>query len=245
MMNKVAVITGASGGIGSKTAELFSNNGFCVVLSYNNSRAEAFETIKKIEANSGNAIAVKCDVRQKKQTDALMKAAIDNFGKIDVLVNNAGVSLQKLFTDVTEEEYDFLFDTNVKGSINCSQSALKYMINRKSGSIINVSSMWGVVGASCEVHYSASKSALIGLTKSLAKELGPSNIRVNCVAPGMIDTKMNAAFSNDVFEQIKDETPLGKIGNPDDVANALLFFASDSSSFITGQTLCVDGGFTL
>ena len=244
-MMKVAVITGASGGIGSQASKLFTENGFYVVMAYNHGEQEALNNLKEIESNGGKAIAVRCDVREKAQTDVLINSAVEVFGKIDVLVNNAGVSLQKLFTDVTEQEYDLLVDTNVKGAVNCSQSALKYMINQKSGSIINISSMWGVVGASCEVHYSASKAALIGFTKALAKEVGPSNVRVNCVAPGMIDTKMNASFSEEVFEQIKNETPLGVIGTPSDVAKALLFFASDSSSFITGQTLCVDGGLTI
>ena len=162
-----------------------------------------------------------------------------------MLVNNAGVALQKLFVDVNENEYNEIFDTNVKGTINCSQSALKYMINQKSGSIVNISSMWGISGASCEVHYSASKAAIIGLTKALAKEMGLSGIRVNCVAPGMIDTKMNASFSQDVFDQIKEETPLNKIGRPEDVAKAVLYFAGDDSSFVTGQVLCVDGGYVL
>ena len=244
-MMKVAVITGASGAIGAKTAELLSKSGFRVVMAYNKNESEALKTLEKLGLDAAEAIAVKCDVRDKKQTDELMKKAVCTFGKIDVLVNNAGVALQKLFTLVTQEEYDFLFDTNVKGTVNCCQSALEYMINRKSGSIVNISSMWGVVGASCEVHYSASKAAVIGLTKALAKEVGLSNVRVNCIAPGMIDTKMNACFGEDVFEQIKQETPLGRIGTPEDVAKAGLFFASESSSFVTGQILSVDGGLTV
>ncbi len=242
---KTAVVTGASGGIGSKISVCLAEKGYNVVLCYNSSEKSALETVSKIEKNGYNAIAVKCNVKNKNETDSLMKTVFEKFGSVDVLVNNAGVALQKLFVDVNENEYDEIFDTNVKGTINCSQSALKYMINQKSGSIVNISSMWGISGASCEVHYSASKAAIIGLTKALAKEMGLSGIRVNCVAPGMIDTKMNASFSQDVFDQIKEETPLNKIGRPEDVAKAVLYFAGDDSSFVTGQVLCVDGGYVL
>lgn len=244
-MMKTAVVTGASGGIGSRISLCLAEKGYNVVLCYNTSEKTALETVAEIEKNGNNAIALRCDVRNKNETDALLKTVFDKYGRIDVLVNNAGVSLQKLFVDVSEKEYDEIFDTNVRGTINCSQSALKYMINQKSGSIVNISSMWGVNGASCEAHYSASKAAIIGLTKALAKEMGLSNIRVNCVAPGMIDTKMNAAFSQDVFDSIKEETPLNKIGKPEDVAKAVSYFASDDSSFVTGQVLCVDGGYLL
>lgn len=244
-MMKTAVVTGASGGIGSRISLCLAKKGYNVVLCYNTSEKTALETVAEIEKNGNNAIALRCDVRNKNETDALMKTVFDKYGRIDVLVNNAGVSLQKLFVDVSEKEYDEIFDTNVRGTINCSQSALKYMINQKSGSIVNISSMWGVSGASCEAHYSASKAAIIGLTKALAKEMGLSNIRVNCVAPGMIDTKMNAAFSQDVFDSIKEETPLNKIGKPEDVAKAVSYFVSDDSSFVTGQVLCVDGGYLL
>lgn len=241
----VAIVTGASGGIGSETALCLAKKGFDVVVGYNNSEEEALEVVNKIKMLKKNAVAVKCDVRDKLQTDHLAEAAIKEFGRIDVLVNNAGVSLQKLFCDVTEDEYNFIFDTNVKGTFNASQSVLKYMINQKSGSIVNVSSMWGISGGSCEVHYSASKSAIIGFTKALAKELGLSNIRVNCVAPGMIDTKMNAVHPKEIFDEIKEETPLHRIGKAEDIAKAILFFASDRSSFVTGQTLSVDGGFVI
>lgn len=242
---KTAVVTGASGGIGSKISVCLAEKGYNVVLCYNSSEKSALETVSKIEKNGYNAIAVKCNVKNKNETDSLMKTVFEKFGSVDVLVNNAGVALQKLFVDVNENEYNEIFDTNVKGTINFSQSALKYMINQKSGSIVNISSMWGISGASCEVHYSASKAAIIGLTKALAKEMGLSGIRVNCVAPGMIDTKMNASFSQDVFDQIKEETPLNKIGRPEDVAKAVLYFAGDDSSFVTGQVICVDGGYVL
>ena len=240
-----AVITGASGGIGKAIALAFSEKGINVVLGYNSSEKEIVKTLGEITAKGGNAIAVKCDVREKSQTDALIEKAIDVFGKVDILVNNAGVAQQKLFTDITKDDYDRMFDVNVRGTFNCCQSALRDMINRKSGCIINVSSMWGITGASCEVHYSASKAAVIGLTKALAKEVGLSGIRVNCIAPGMIDTKMNASLSDDDIEAIRQETPLDRIGKPSDIAGVVCFLASEQASFITGQVLSVDGGFVV
>lgn len=242
---KTAVITGASGGIGSAVAIEFAEKGYNVVISYCSSKNEAEKTAEKIKACGGNAICVKCDVTKKEETDELIKKAVDTFGSVDALVNNAGVAQQKLFTDITKEDYDRMFDVNVRGVFNCSQSALKVMISKKSGAIVNISSMWGVSGASCEVHYSASKAAVIGFTKALAKEEGLSGIRVNCISPGMIDTKMNASFSKEIFDEICDITPLGRIGAPEEVAKAVVFLASDEASFITGQNLCVDGGLTV
>ena len=164
---------------------------------------------------------------------------------VDILINNAGISEQKLFTDITDDDWNNMLSVNLTGCFNCCRAASKYMINQKYGSIINVSSMWGIAGASCEVHYSASKSGIIGLTKALAKELGPSNIRVNCVAPGVINTEMNQHLNKDDLSELINSTPLCRIGDPIDVAEAIMFLASDKSSFITGQTLSVDGGFIL
>lgn len=237
-MSKTVVITGASGGIGSAAATLFLEKGYNVVLGYNSNPESAEEIAEKYD----NAIACKCDVRFKEETDCLIETAVEKFGSVDVLVNNAGVAQQKLFTDITKEDYDLIFDVNMRGTFNCCQSALKYMINQKSGSIVNISSMWGISGGSCEVHYSASKSAVIGLTKALAKEVGLSGVRVNCIAPGMIDTKMNAEYGEDVFDEIRDETPLNRIGKPEDVAQAILYLSDEVSSFVTGQVLSVDGG---
>ena len=240
-----AVVTGASGGIGKAIALALSEKGFNVVLGYNSSENEIVKILGEINARGSNAIAVKCDVREKSQTDSLIEKAIDAFGKVDILVNNAGVAQQKLFTDITKDDYDRMFDVNVRGTFNCCQSVLRDMINRKSGCIVNVSSMWGITGASCEVHYSASKAAVIGLTKALAKEVGLSGIRVNCIAPGMIDTKMNSSLSKDDVEAIRQETPLDRIGKPSDVAGVVCFLASDEASFITGQVLSVDGGLVI
>lgn len=242
---RTAVVTGASGDIGREISLLLGSRGYNVVLVYNSSFDRAKRTAEEIISAGGNALCVKCDVTKKEETDLLAKKVMEVFGQTDVLVNNAGVSMQKLFTDCSEEDYDFVFDVNVKGMMNCTGSVLPHMISRKSGSIVNISSMWGVTGASCEVHYSASKSAVIGFTKALSKEVGLSGIRVNCVSPGMIDTKMNSSFSKEVFDEMREITLLNRIGKPEEVANAVAFLAGDEASFITGQNLCVDGGITV
>ena len=164
-------------------------------------------------------------------------------GRIGALINNAGIAQQKMFCDITEQDFDRMMGVTVKGAFNCIQAALPDMVHEKSGKIINVSSMWGVCGASCEVHYSAAKSALIGLTKALARELAPSNIQVNCIAPGVIDTKMNASLGEETLELLKEESPMGRFGTPEEVARLMLFLAGDGSDFITGQTIGIDGAF--
>ena len=184
----------------------------------------------------------KCDVSSKEDVRSYFNEAEKSLGRITALVNNAGVSLQKLFTDVTEEEAERVFDINVKGAFNCCQEALPSMIREKQGKIVNISSMWGICGASCEVHYSASKAAVIGLTKALAKEVGPSSINVNCVCPGVIDTKMNAHLSEDDMNAHREEIPLMRIGTPRDVAETVYFLCSDKADYITGQIISVDGG---
>ena len=191
------------------------------------------------------AAAYPADVSDKTEVEEMFRKAEQELGKISALVNNAGIAEQILFSDITEEKRDRMFAVNVKGAYNCTQAVLPSMIHEKYGRIINVSSMWGISGASCEVHYSASKAALIGFTKALAKEVGLSGITVNCVAPGVIGTDMNAAISREILEELKENTPLNRIGTSEDVAEAILFLASDKASFITGQTLSVDGGFIL
>ena len=167
------------------------------------------------------------------------------FTRIDALVNNAGIAQQKLFTDISARDWGDMFDVNVKGVFHCCQAVLPDMISRKSGCIVNVSSMWGEAGASCEVHYSAAKAAVIGLTKALAKEVGPSGVRVNCVTPGVIATAMTANLDEDAIASLKEETPLGVIGSPRDVADAIYYLASDRAAFVTGQVLGVSGGFVI
>ncbi|HOV42272.1 MAG TPA: SDR family NAD(P)-dependent oxidoreductase, partial [Oscillospiraceae bacterium] len=191
---ETVLITGASRGIGRETAKLFSKNGFNVVINYNKSEKDALELLSEIK----NAAAIRADVSNRKEVFEMIEKANSIFGGIDILVNNAAVAGQMLFQDISEEEWDRIFDTNVKGAFNCTQAVLPHMLHKKSGKIINISSIWGITGASCEVHYSASKAALIGFTKALAKELGPSGITVNCVAPGIINTDMNSSIPNEV-----------------------------------------------
>ena len=235
-----AVITGSARGIGAATAALFADMGYNVVINYNTSEAEALELQKRLGEKT---IAVKADVSTPEGAKLLFSEAKKAFGTVDVLVNNAGIAQQKLFTDITQADYDRMFDCNVRSVFNCCQCALPDMIHNKYGRIVNISSMWGIEGASCEVHYSASKAAVIGMTKALAREVAPSGITVNCIAPGVIDTPMNRGFDEETMNALRDETPVGRIGTPEDVAGAVAFFADERSGFITGQVLGVDGGF--
>jgi 3-oxoacyl-[acyl-carrier protein] reductase len=244
-MQKTALITGASRGIGRASAELFAAEGYHVVVNYLHSQAQAEELCAALEADGHQALAIKADVSKRAQVDALVHATLARFGTIDVLVNNAGIAQQKLFNDITEDEWDRMLDINLKGIFNCCQAVLPTMLHHKSGRIINLSSMWGIAGASCEVHYSAAKAAVIGFTKALAKELGPSNIQVNCVAPGVIKTEMNSALTDADRAALIEETPLMRIGTPQEVAQAIYFLASDRSSFFTGQVLSPNGGFVI
>ena len=244
-MKKTVLITGASGGIGKAAALAFAKAGYNVAVHYNNSQAAAEELCRELESMGVKAVAVQADVSDKAAVEKMFADVRAAIGAVGVLVNNAGIAEQALFSDITEEMWDRMFDVNVKGAYLCTKSALPDMIHEKWGRIINISSMWGISGASCEVHYSASKAALIGFTKALAKEVGLSGITVNCIAPGVIDTKMNGHLSPNIMEELKNETPLNRIGTPEDVAEAILFLASEKSSFITGQVLSVDGGFIL
>ena len=241
---KTAVITGSSQGIGRQIALEFAKNNYNVVINYNESKNEAFELVEKIKKSGSTSIAVQADVSKFQEAQKLIDLSLNEFGKINVLVNNAGISLQKIFQDVSEAEWKNLFAVNVGSVFNCCSCVLKDMISRKSGKIINISSIWGMVGASMEVHYSASKAAIIGFTKALAKELGPSGINVNCVSPGVIDTKMNN-FDQETFAELKNETPLGKIGSALDIAKTVLFLASSDADFITGQVISPNGGFVI
>ena len=240
-MNKTVLITGASRGIGRACAKLFCENGYNVVANYLNSEVE----IKTLVSGFDNMLPVRADVSDELQVAHMVELANRKFGDIDVLINNAGVAMQKLFTDTEKSEWDRLFDINVGGVFNCCREVAPGMIRNHKGKIINISSIWGVTGASCEVAYSATKAAIIGLTKALAKELGPSGICVNCIAPGVIETDMNRMLDAETIESLIDETPLQTIGKPYDIASTALFLASDNSSFITGQVLGVNGGFVI
>ena len=237
-MAKTVLITGASRGIGAAAAKLFYENGYSVVINYNSSEKEALMLEKELKGST----AIKCDVSSEKDVKKMVDTVIEKYGKIDVLINNAGISKQNLITDVSSEEWDRMFAVNVRGTFLVSKHVLSHMIRNKTGKIINVSSIWGICGASCEACYSASKGAIISFTKALAKEVGPSKITVNAVAPGFIDTQMNENISDEDKAAFCEETPLGRIGTAQEVANTLLFLASENASFITGQVLTLDGG---
>lgn len=241
-MNKTVLVTGASRGIGCEIARQFAVRGYNVVINFNKNKQKAFLLVNELLDAHYNAMAVQADVSNNEQVTAMIEEIKRKFGGIDILVNNAGIAKQQLFTDISEQEWDNMFDINVKGMFLCSRAVIPHMIRNKSGKIINISSIWGMTGASCEVLYSATKAAVIGLTKSLAKELGPSNIQVNCVAPGVIDTDMNSDLDDQAFEDLKEQTPLGVIGKGIDIAETVLFLASDRSNFITGQVISPNGG---
>lgn len=242
---KTVLITGASRGIGKATAKMFAEKGWNVLINYLNSEEAALTLRDDLNITSGAAEVFKADVSKRSQVEQLVAYGLERFGDIDVLVNNAGLSQTGLFGEITEQEWDAVFAVNLKGVFNCCQSVLPVMLRKKRGKIINVSSIWGMVGASCEVPYSAAKAGVIGLTKALAKELGPSNIQVNCVAPGIIETEMLMHLSPEELAELKNETPLQKIGRPEDAAGTIAFLASAGADFITGQVLSPNGGFVI
>ena len=235
---KSVFITGGSRGIGKAMVELFSENGYKVAFTYKSSDSKAMALSEKY-----SALAIKADSESEEEINAAAERALSELGSVDCLINNAAVSSFSLFTDIKTEEWNSIFSVNVTAPFLYTRALLPQMINRKSGRIINISSMWGVVGSSCEVAYSATKSALIGMTKALAKEVGPSGITVNAIAPGVIDTKMNSALSEEDMEALKNDTPLMRIGSAKEVAEAAFFLASDAASFITGAVLNVNGGY--
>ncbi len=243
---KTAVVTGASRGIGAACAVALAKSGYNVILGYKVNKERAEQLAEVLVSGYGiAAIAVQADVSDSAQADILIETAYRNFGRVDVLVNNAGIAQFKLFTEITDEEWSNMIGTNLTGVFNCSRAAAKIMINQKSGSIVNISSMWGQVGASCEVHYSASKAGVIGLTQALAKELAPSGVRVNCVCPGVIKTDMLSEIDEETIDALIEETPIGKIGTPKNIADSVAFLSSDRAEFITGQVLGVNGGFVI
>lgn len=244
---KTVVITGASGGIGSATAAAFASKDYNVVLQYNHNSEKAAELADKIQKEYRvKALPVKADVSSSKDVCSMFDLIEQQLSRVDVLINNAGIAQQKLFTDITDDDWRKMIGTNLDGVFYCSREVLRrFMIKNHSGVILNISSMWGQVGASCEVHYSAAKAGIIGLTKALAKEVGLSQIRVNCIAPGVIMTDMMKDFDEQTINELKDETPLNVLGEPQDIAQTALFLCSDKAKFITGQILGVNGGFVI
>ncbi|MBE7014592.1 MAG: SDR family oxidoreductase [Ruminococcaceae bacterium] len=240
-MKKVIVIIGASRGIGKGISEYFLEKGHIVIGTFNKSLNEANEIKEKYPLFD----PIKTDVTNEEEIKKTVSEIIKKYGHIDCLINNAGISKTGLLQDMGLEDYNEIFDVNVKGLFLFTKEVLPYMINKKSGKIINISSMWGITGGACEVLYSASKSAVIGLTKALAKEVGPSNINVNCIAPGVIKTDMLNNLKEDDLEVLREETPLLKIGTPFDIAKVCYFLFSENSDFITGQVLSVDGGIVI
>lgn len=240
---KHCLITGGSRGIGAATAYRFAQAGYKVTFFYRSDEESAEYTKQKIQNLTYDCLAYKVDVRDLDAVTAAVKEAEDTMGPIDVLVSNAGIAKIELLTRTSPEEWNRIMDTNIGGLYNLVYTVLPSMIARHSGSIVTVSSMWGISGASCEVAYSTSKAAIIGFTKALAQEVGPSSIRVNCVAPGVIDTEMNASLDDEIRSGLCENTPLCRIGSPEEVADAIFYLAEENASFITGQVLGVNGGF--
>ena len=236
IVNKVVVVTGSSRGIGANIVKTLAKKGYRVILNYNKSENYAQNVLKELI----NVDIFKADVSKKAEAVSLINFAIEKYGKIDVLINNAGISQSKLFTDLTDEDWNNIINSNLNSAFFCSREAAKNMIHNKSGLIINISSIWGITGASCEVAYSTSKAALNGFTKALAKELGPSNIRVNAIAPGIINTDMNNYLSNEELESIKEEIPLERIGETIDISKCVEWLIEDN--YTTGQIISINGG---
>lgn len=244
-MSKVALITGASRGIGKSIAIELARCGISVAINYNSSYEKANELLKHIRGFNSNANIYKADVSNENEVFEMVHKIESDLGKIDIAINNAGISQIGLFTEMSSFDRDRMIGVNLIGAMNVSKAVLRGMIHYKSGSIINISSMWGEVGASCEVVYSAAKAGLIGFTKALAKEVGPSGIRVNCISPGVIDTDMNSELSESDIKDLIDDVPLNRIGTAVDIAKTAKFLISDDASYITGQILSVNGGIVI
>lgn len=243
-MKKTVLVTGATGGIGEAICRTFAKEGCDIAVHYSSSEEKAKALCEELEKKySVRAEAFKADFTAEEEVKALAENVKTSFGKVDVLVNNAGIAYQSLFQLADDKKIKEVFDINLMSALSLTKEVLPSMISSKWGRIINLSSMWGITGASCEVHYSAAKSALIGFTKALAKEVGPSGITVNCVAPGFIDTKMNGNLDEEAVREIIDATPVGRAGTGEDVARLVRFLASDEAEFITGQVISVDGGY--
>lgn len=241
--NKVVVVTGGSRGIGAEIVKKLARDKYRVILNYNKSENEAKKIKEDLQKDNINIEIFKADVSKREEVKELIDFVINKFGKIDVLINNAGISQAKLFTDLTDEDWNNMIQTNLTSVFYCTQEAIKNMISRKEGLIINISSIWGITGSSCEVHYSVAKAGIDGMTKALAKEVGPSNIRVNSIAPGIIDTDMNKAYTDEEIKDIIEDIPLNKIGKKVDIARCVEWLIEDE--YTTGQVISINGGWLI
>ena len=242
-MKQTALVTGSSRGISRAIALELDREGWAVCVNYLAHREAAEDLVRLLRAEGWEAMAVRADVSDRDAVEAMVRTAQAELGPIELLVNNAGISYQGLFQDTSNEIWDRTLAVNLTGARTAAQAVLPHMLSEKRGCIVNISSMWGLRGASCEVAYACSKAAIIGLTRSLALELAPSGIRVNCVAPGCIETDMVRVLGEETRAMLVEETPLGRLGTPEDIAHAVAFFASEKASFLTGQVLTADGGF--
>ena len=239
-MNKVIIVTGASRGIGKAIAKGLSKKGYQVIANYNKSEEQAINLKEELEKENIKIDIFKADVSKRKEVKELVEYTIKKYGRIDALINNAGISQIKEFTQITDEDWNNMINTNLNSVFYMSQEACKNMIHNKKGCIINISSIWGVIGSSCEVHYSVSKAGIDAMTKSLAKEMGPSHIRVNSIAPGIINTDMNKNLSEEEINNIKEEIPLEKIGKAQDIEKCVEWLIEDN--YTTGQIISINGG---
>ena len=242
---KIAVVTGASRGIGRAIAKELALKGGFVIVNYNGSKQAADETVNEITQAGGKAVGVQCNVADAAECEAFINNIISEYGRIDILVNNAGITRDNLLMKMSEEEFDAVIDTNLKGAFNCIKHVSRQMLKQKGGRIINISSVSGVMGNAGQANYCASKAGVIGLTKSVAREIGSRGITVNAIAPGFIDTEMTAVLPDDVKRAMGEQIPLKRFGTTEDVAQAAVFLASDRAAYITGQVLCVDGGMAM
>ena len=243
--NKTVLVTGGSRGIGKEIALKFAKQGYDVIINYVSDKTDTEELKKELEANGGKALIVKADVTNPEQIENLVKTAIETFGKIDVLVNNAGITKDNLLMRMSEEEFDKVIEVNLKGTYLMTKAVTKYMMKKRQGSIINLSSVVGVTGNAGQCNYSASKAGIIGFTKSVAKELASRNIRANAIAPAFIATDMTDVLSDEIKETIQNQIPLKRMGNAKEVAELAYFLGSEQSSYITGQVIHVDGGMVM